>query len=212
MPNGKIFEVKQATVETMVLLVFLAIVWAAVGIYWLRTRLPGASVAAIGSIGRRLSSLDDPIRQGKRAPVVPLRAGVLPGTTSGVTPIRGGSVVGPPGHSLTAPARHPQQPAMSRQHHAAEHSRGVSSEQARIRRRNVLAVLVASAFFSLAGVFAVGGSNMIVLHLFTDALLLGFVLLLVQYQRAIELDRTRKLPVYATPPQFLSATGTDGRY
>ena len=39
-----------------------------------------------------------------------------------------------------------------------------------------------------------------------------FALLLVQYQREIELERTRKLPVYAGPAQYLPATGTDGRY
>ena len=192
--------------ETMVLLVFLAIVWVAVGIYWLRTRLPGAGIAAVGSFSRRLSSLDDPVRQGKRAPVVPLRGGVLPVGNAGITPIRGPGMAGPPGHSLTDPARRAQQLAVDTQQ-----NRGVSSEQARLRRRNVLVALIGTASVSLVAIFIIGGSSVIMLHLLADALLLGFVLLLVQYQRAIELDRTRKLPVYAAPPQYLSATGTDGR-
>ncbi len=197
----------------MVLLVFLAIVWVAVGIYWLRTRLPGAGIAAVGSFSRRLSSLDTPVRQGKRAPVVPLRGGVLPMANAGVTPIRGSGLAGPPGHSLTDPARRPQQLAVDTQQLAvdAQQNRRVSSEQARVRRRNVLVALIGTAFVSLVGIFVIGGSSVIMLHLLADALLLGFVLLLVQYQRAIELDRTRKLPVYAAPPQYLSATGTDGR-
>jgi hypothetical protein len=65
---------------------------------------------------------------------------------------------------------------------------------------------------TLVGIFVVGGTGIILLHLAADAALLGFVMLLVQYQRAIELDRTKKLPLYAAPRRLLASTGTDGRY
>lgn len=192
--------------ETMVLLVFLGIVWAAVGIYWLRTRMPALNVS-VGSYARRLGSLDVGPSRRPLDPMAPLRAVGTPGNgSSGVTQLRPRTVAGPPGHSLTAPAitAHPGVGAPARR---------VSSEQARMRRRNVLVVLACLAVLTLVGVLTVGGTAMILLHLVADALLLGFVMLLVQYQRAIELDRTRNLPVYAAPrDRQLLATGTDGRW
>lgn len=191
--------------ETMVLLVFLAIVWAGVGVYWLRTRAPQLNLS-LGAPSRRMGPLDA-LASRRPAPVVALRS---VGTNNGsVTQLRGGN--GPmrqgidiarPGHSLTEPGVTVP----------GTRQTGVTSEQARMRRRNVLLGLVTAAVLSLIGVFVVGGTGMILLHLAIDALLLGFVLLLVQYQRAIELNRTQNLPVYAAPRQSLASTGTDGRY
>ncbi len=183
--------------ETMVLLVFLAIVWAGVGVYWLKTRVPTPSMA-MGGIGRR-PSLDFMSGTGRNASVLPLHRGGGQGNQNQL-----------PGHSLTAPARqaHPGNPGPANQSAGAR----VGSEQARIRRRNVLVGLAGLAAITLVGVFTVGGGAIIALHLFADALLLGFVMLLVQYQREIELERTRNLPVYAQPRERLAPTGTDGRY
>ncbi|MEM7286480.1 MAG: hypothetical protein AAF480_09035 [Actinomycetota bacterium] len=190
--------------ETMVLLVFLGIVWAAVGIYWLRTRMPALNVS-VGSYARRLGTLDAMQPRRPADALAPLRAVGGNGMSTGVTELRTRTPAGPPGHSLTAPARAPQA--------GSGPARSVSSEQARLRRRNVLVTLACLAALTLIGVFTIGGTTMILLHLVADALLLGFVMLLVQYQRAIELDRTRNLPVYAAPrDQQLLATGTDGRW
>ena len=186
--------------ETMVLLVFLGIVWAAVGIYWLRTRMPALNMS-VGSYARRLGTVDAVQTRRSATAVAPLRA--VGG--SGVTELRPRTVAGPPGHSLTAPATAPEP--------GSGPSRGVTSEQARLRRRNVLVVLALLAALTLVGVFVVGGTTMILVHLIADALLLGFVMMLVQYQRAIELNRTQNLPVLAAPrDRQLAATGTDGRW
>ncbi len=189
--------------ETMVLLVFLAIVWAAVGIYWLRTRMPALNLS-VGTAARRLGTFD--VAQTRRPPatVAPLRA-VGGSLGSGVTELRPRTPAGPPGHSLTAPAVAAQP--------GSGPARSVTSEQARLRRRNVLVGLAGLAAITLIGVFTVGGAAMIIVHLIADALLLGFVMMLVQYQRAIELDRTKSLPVLAAPrDRALQATGTDGRW
>ncbi len=177
--------------ETMVLLVLLAIVWAAVGVYWLRTRAPSQSLG-LGPAARRLGL------EGMRS-----RSSVVqPLQTIGAVAARAHH--GPPGHSLTDPARRPEPGSQPR--------RRVSSQQARLRRRKVLLGLAGFAAVTLLAIFAVGGTAIVLLHLMADALLLGYVLLLVQYQREIELDRTRNLPVYAPPPRrTLVATGTDGR-
>ena len=189
----------------MVLLVFLAIVWAAVGVYWLKTRVPTPSMAVVGGASRRRSSLELPVGGRRPAKVVPLQASHAVGGASfgGADAPTRGSVHpgGQPGHSLVQPARQAETPPARRP--------GVSSEQARIRRRNVLLGLVVFAAATLVGAFVMGGS-MILLHLIADALLLGFILLIVQYQREIEFDRTQHLPVYAEPrAPRLAATGTD---
>jgi hypothetical protein len=89
--------------------------------------------------------------------------------------------------------------------------RGISSAQARMRRRNVLVALASASVLSLLAVFAFGGTAAILVHLVIDALLLGFVLALVQYQREVEYQRTLQRPVYAPAqrPAPLAATGTD---
>ena len=202
--------------ETLVLLVFLAIVWAAVGIYWLRTRAPQATMS-LGGYGRRLGAFDSmtssrkPMMASRKpAPVVVLRsvANGLGGGSNGVSGIGTGGPSVRPGHSLTDPARRVSPVAAP----VNQANGAVSSDQARLRRRNVLVGLVAAAVLTLVGIFVVGGTGIILLHLAADAALLGFVMLLVQYQRAIELDRTKKLPLYAAPRRLLASTGTDGRY
>ena len=189
--------------ETMVLLVFLGIVWAAVGIYWLRTRMPALNLS-VGTYARRLGTLDAAPARRPVGTVASLRS-VGGSLGSGVTELRPRTPSGPPGHSLTAPAVAPQP--------GSGPVRSVTSEQARLRRRNVLVGLAGFAAITLIGVFAIGGATMIIVHLIADALLLGFVMMLVQYQRAIELDRTKNLPVLAAPrDRQLQATGTDGRW
>lgn len=203
--------------ETMVLLVFLAIVWAAVGVYWLKTRIPTPSMAFGGS-GRRASGLAPmaslssiTTRRGASAPLLPVQgartvhAGPGHQGQARVPQLHAAPAHGHPGHSLTAPARRAAPATLARE--------TISSEKARIRRRNVLVGLFGLAAITLVGAFVIGGAQLILAHLVADALLLGFILLLVQYQREIELDRTRNLPVYAEPraQQPLAATGTDGR-
>ena len=173
--------------ETLVLLVFLAIVWAAVGIYWLRTRAPQASMS-LGGYGRRLGALDS-MTSRKPAPVVALRSiGSNVGrSASGISQIGTGVPSGRPGHSLTDPARRASPGASP----MPQSGRSTSSEQARLRRRNVLVGLVAAAVLTLVGIFVVGWAGIVLVHLVADAALLGFVMLLLQYQRAIAPARTR---------------------
>lgn len=177
---------------TFVLLVFLAIVWAGVGVYWFRTRMPSGPSLSFGSArrsgGGALALLAGPARG--NGSVVALRrpAGPTMGTA--------------PGRSLAPVGNGRQMPSMGR---------GISSQQARLRRRNVLVTLAAISVATLILVFTVGGTGIIALHLLADALLLGFVLALVQYQREIEHERTLSRPVYAAPrtTSGLAATGTD---
>jgi len=173
-------------VETMVLLVFLSIVWAGVGVYWLKTRVPTPTMA-MGGYSRRLPSLAQAV--GSRPALV--------------LPIGRRSAPSQPGHSLTSPARLPEPGSRA--------TPRVGTEQARMRRRNVLFGLFGFAALTLLGAVTIGGSTMILLQLLADALLLGFILTLVQYQREIELDRTQNRQVLAQPRQPLAATGTDGR-
>ena len=190
--------------ETMVLLVFLAIVWAGVGLYWLKTR-GAATPAALGRNSRRGSSLDATMSK-RSASVLPLRG---LGPSVDVMPSRAArrqvpaGVPAHPGHSLTQPATHGDR--------TTRPVPTITSDQARRRRRALLLTLFALAALTLVGAATIGGTALILAHLAADALLLGFILLLVQYQREIELDRTRNLPVYAEPPSTLVATGTDGR-
>lgn len=193
--SAKILGVEQPTVETMVLLVFLAIVWAGAGVYWLKTRVPTSSTTLRSS--RRMPPMN--FSMGNRS------ASVLP---IGQSPSLGGQTATyAPGHSLTLSARSPESVSGT----GLDSASGISSSKARIRRRNLLFGLGALAALTLVGAFLAGGSSWIVAHLIADAALLGYVLLLVQYQREIELERTRQQPVYARPRHVLAATGTDGR-
>lgn len=169
-------------------LVLLAIVWAGVGVYWYRTRTPATPSMSIGNYSKRLSVLGGSER------------------SSGLAGIGGADVVqlrGTPVGPMGSP-RSPRSPQVRA-------GRGITSAQARIRRRNVLVALASASVLSLLAVFAVGGTALILAHLVIDALLLGFVLALVQYQREVEYQRTLQRPVYATAqrPASLAATGTD---
>ena len=183
---------------TPVVLVLLAIAWGAAALHWLRTRdiTPSLAPALLGR--RRGGSFSVMSATPPRSNVLPLHGPEQP------LPQRAG-------HSLTDPARTPLlgPPAGLSSHGPQPYSRGrVTAEQARLRRRNVLVALAGAAALTLFAALAFGGTAVVV-HLVADALLLGFVLVLVQYQREIEIERTRRLPVYA-PPSPLAPTGTDG--
>ncbi|MFN3218308.1 MAG: hypothetical protein ACE367_17585 [Acidimicrobiales bacterium] len=166
-------------------LVLLAIVWAGVGVYWFRTRTPATPSMSIGNYSKRLSVLGGSDRSSGLAGI----------GGADVVQLRG-APVGPMGAPRSAQVRT---------------GRGITSAQARIRRRNVLVALASASVLSLLAVFAFGGTTLILTHLVIDALLLGFVLALVQYQREVEYQRTLQRPVYAAAqrPTSLAATGTD---
>jgi|TARA_B100001996_G_C18328464_1_gene465386 hypothetical protein len=83
----------------------------------------------------------------------------------------------------------------------------VSSEQARLRRRKVLLSLIGIVMFTLLMAIVVGGA-FIAVNLFVDSIFLGYVLLLVQYQREIEASRQHQ--VYNPMGMGFAATGTEG--
>ena len=72
--------------------------------------------------------------------------------------------------------------------------------KARERRRNVLLTLAALALVTLIGAFVVGGP-MIVVHLFVDLLLLGYVVLLVQHHQRAQERRAVVRPINARAPR-----------
>ena len=84
----------------------------------------------------------------------------------------------------------------------------LSSEQARLRRRKVLLSLIGIVMFTLLMAIVVGGA-FIAMNLFVDSIFLGYVLVLVQYQREIEASRQRE-QVYKPAGMDFAATGTDG--
>ena len=83
----------------------------------------------------------------------------------------------------------------------------VSSEQARLRRRKVLLSLIGIVMFTLLMAIVVGGA-FIAVNLFVDSIFLGYVLLLVQYQREIEASRQQK-QVFKPAGVDFAATGAD---
>lgn len=168
---------------TLLISVLLTVVWAGVLVYWVRTRRPLENLS-IGFGSRGAGALGRDIR---RAPVVALR---------------GAPAVRPGG----APRGRVVQPV------AGAGRSGLSSEQARVRRRAVLVGLAAFALLTLVMAVSLGGA-WLVLHLLADAALLGFVVVVVAYQRAVEASRLQVRPLHRAadlrPP--LVATGTDGR-
>lgn len=175
---------------TLLILVLLAVVWAGVGIHWLRTRRPLESMSFAG-VGRGV-----PSPRSTRAPVVPLR---------GPVGVRGNPSTGRP---ATRPGVAPVQTYATR---------GVSSAQARQRRRMVILGLAGLAFLTLLGAFA-GGGAWVALHLLVDVALLTAVVAVVQYQREVEARRLQVRPLRqpmsrqpAMPAGRLAATGTDAR-
>ncbi len=165
------------------LLIALAILWLGAGVYWLRNRIASPSM----SLG--LSSGRFGFRRRARAVVVPLRG---PRNTWGYS--------SQPGHSLVEPPLDMRKKEINPME--------VTSEQARIRRRKVLFSLIGIAVFTLLLAIVVGG-GFIAVHLFTDTILFGYVLMLVQYQREVEQARQGQYGTYASPSLDYAATGTE---
>jgi|TARA_B100000959_G_C14630667_1_gene480125 fatty acid desaturase len=84
----------------------------------------------------------------------------------------------------------------------------LTSEQARIRRRKVLFALVGVVVFTLLLAIVAGG-GFIAVHLFSDTLLFGYVLMLVQYQREVDQSRQGQYEAYDAPNLGYAATGTE---
>lgn len=167
-----------------VLLVALAILWFGAGVYWLRTRV-GTPSMALGSHSSRMR-----IRRAPRAVVVPIHQ-----------PFATWEESYQPGHSLVEPPLDRIQ--------KGSNPMDQSSEQARLRRRKVLLSLIGVVLFTLLLAIVVGGA-FIAMNLFADSIFLGYVLLLVQYQREIEASRQEQRPVYSSAGVGFAATGTDG--
>ena len=166
------------------LLVALAILWFGAGVYWLRTRV-GTSSMVLGSSFSRMR-----VRRAPRAVVVPIHQ---PFTSWE-------HAYHQPGHSLVEPPLDRIQ--------KGSNPMEVSSEQARLRRRKVLLSLIGIVMFTLLMAIVVGGA-FIAVNLFVDSIFLGYVLVLVQYQREIESSRNQER-VYKPAGMDFAATGTDG--
>ena len=167
-----------------VLLVALAILWFGAGVYWLRTRV-GTSSMVLGSSFSRMR-----VRRAPRAVVVPIHQ---PFTSWE-------HAYHQPGHSLVEPPLDRIQ--------KGSNPMEVASEQARLRRRKVLLSLIGIVMFTLLMAIVVGGA-FIAVNLFVDSIFLGYVLVLVQYQREIESSRNQER-VYKPAGMDFAATGTDG--
>ena len=166
-----------------VLLVALAILWFGAGVYWLRTRVGTSSMMLGSPLGRMR------IRKTPRAVVVPIHQ---PFTSWD-------HAYHQPGHSLVEPPLD----TIKKGSNPME----VSSEQARLRRRKVLLSLIGIVMFTLLMAIVVGGA-FIAMNLFVDSIFLGYVLLLVQYQREIEASRQQK-QVFKPAGVDFAATGAD---
>lgn len=167
-----------------VLLGALAILWFGAGVYWLRTRVGTPSIIS----GRHSSRMR--IRRTPRAVVVPIHQ-----------PFAKWEQSYQPGHSLVEPPLDKIQ--------KGSNPMDLSSEQARLRRRKVLLSLIGIVLFTLLLAIVVGGA-FIAMNLFADSIFLGYVLLLVQYQREVEASRQEDRPVYSSVGVGFAATGTDG--
>ena len=168
---------------TFVVLVLLGVIWALVFAHWVKTRKVNTGIS-IGNYSRRLSVLD----RSERGAVVPLRSASARGAAGLAGSLTGSS--GSPSPRLTAVAG------------------GLSSSAARRRRRKVLIGLGGAAFVTLFAALTAGGM-WVMLHLLIDALLLGFVLLVVQYHRAIEEHQIRSRPAHRPAPRRSPAAGAD---
>ncbi len=151
---------------TFVILIALILLWGIVLVPpWIKKRSHRSTSAdAIAVFSQQLSRLDRGSVDPDRAAVLPLRPAATGSLANGPTPAeRQASLHARPG---TSPLPR-------------------SADDARRRRRTVLLGLGAAAFVTLLGAIGVGG-GFIVLHLLVDIALLGYVLLLVQYQRRLE--------------------------
>lgn len=158
------------------LLVILGIVWIAVLAYWFNTRTSSGN--SLGGLTDRLGSLERVLghRTGSTN-VVPLHN--LPHAVRGPMASGGGLTNSGPLKGGIA-QRLPQARQMSRN--------GVSSAQARVRRRNVLFGLLGLAFVTLLMGITARGTWM-TLHLVVDAAVVGYLGMVLGYQR--EMDRAK---------------------
>jgi hypothetical protein len=142
---------------TLVVLFILAVVWAVYGVSWARSRSEFRSVNSISSFSKHLSVLER----------------TSPGRSSGPTRIAGPAPQRP-SVSLARPAFAPtpyrSNPAV------------MTRRQAQERRKNVLLGLCAAVFVTLALSLAFGGM-MMYLNLLVDALLVAYIVLLVQMRK-----------------------------
>lgn len=150
---------------TLVVLFILAVVWAVYGVSWARSRSEYRSVNSISSFSKHLSVLER----------------TSPSRSSGPTRIAGPAPQRPT-VSLARPAFAPT-PYRS--------ATTMSRRQAQERRKNVLIGLAAAVFVTLALSLAFGGM-MMYLNLLVDALLVGYVFLLVQ-MRKLATERQTKV-------------------
>ena len=89
----------------------------------------------------------------------------------------------------------------------------VTSDVARLRRRNVLLGLIGLAVLTLLLGLSTGGI-MLAIHALVDVVLGVYVLMLVQYQREVDHARNPYVPAYAADPapRHLAPTGTDNAH
>ncbi len=151
---------------TFVILIALALLWGIVLVPpWIKKRSHRSTSAdAIAVFSQQLSRLERGSVDPSRAPVLPLRPAATGSLANGPTQAeRQAALHGRPG-GMPVPK---------------------SADDARRRRRSVLLGLAAAAFVTLLGAIGIGGA-FIALHLLVDIALLGYVMLLVQYQRRLE--------------------------
>jgi hypothetical protein len=181
---------------TLVILIVLVVIWAAVLVPpWLRRRdsRPSSRSDARAGFQHQLSTLGRPAMRRSQAAgghVLPIRPAARPTASQ-----FGGA---PPGHSLIARADvEGSRQAMVQVSMADEQSPRhvvLSRAQARRRRRNILFALMAVAGVTFLGAIAAQGVFLVV-HLFADLALIGYVTLLVQHQRQAEEKRAKVRPI-----------------
>jgi hypothetical protein len=162
---------------TFVLLIILAVVWAVYLVSWARSRTEHRSVNSISTFNKHLSVLER----------------TTPGRSSAPTRIAGSPAPQRTGVSLARPAFAPTA-------YRGSGGIGMSRRQARERRKNVLFALAGAALVTLALTVLLGGP-FLYLQLLTDALLVGYVLLLVQTQR-MAAERQSKVRYLQQPAEY----------
>jgi len=160
-----------------VLLIILAVVWAVYLVSWARSRTEHRSVNSISTFNKHLSVLER----------------TTPGRSSAPTRIAGSPAPQRTGVSLARPAFAPTA-------YRTTGGIGMSRQQARERRKNVLFALAGAALVTLALTVLLGGP-FLYLQLLTDVLLAGYVLLLVQTQR-MAVERQAKVRYLQQPAEY----------
>jgi hypothetical protein len=150
---------------TFVVLFILAVAWAIYLVNWVRGRSEHRSVNSISSFSKHLSVLER----------------TSPGRSAAPTRIAGPA----PQRATASLARPAFAPTPYRR------SASMTRRQARERRKNVLMALAGVAMVTLVGAVAVQGP-LVYLNLLADALLAGYVVLLVQIRR-IDTERQAKV-------------------